>query len=553
MKKQLKYSLVTLVSTLLMASCSNDEIENEIPQTDNKKVEIKLNNLADFQSNLKTPRNDGKTYDATVWQDIATDSIGLAKTLVDWKQMNDTVSNLKTDWKDKGIYVASPRTVFAFGDYKKAGMPKIKPNPENGFMPYSANEADSIAYKNAGLNLKVFRPKAGVYEIDNIDELKEDINKIIDEKEPAVISVTGVLNLGNQDTGALEAVLDKIISNPNIVLEGKIEIAAATDSVAVNSDLLIDKLNKVGGKIVANGSNAFFVKELGDVNAIRNIIQAPAKIRTDVSENFANTDIAIPNRIVYRNVETKTRSGTDFCAGIKSLPKRDANWKNKQYLLDTGNSEIEIRDETVLSRISQPAVRGTEQYPSPDIYMDQDPLYKDIFLDNTRVYSDSVDLAIHQRVRATAGRTKIRTVETSSNHSRKINHYSESVNMVTMSPDGKQKIQCILLNIGEARLPLNNPILAEHADLVVFPYEVDAMSYCFVVPANVSLKETEDLQEQTENDRAVMKLIEGNGVIAISNRVLNSAGVGMLPERKSFFWITQDEYMSYVAAGKRAR
>jgi hypothetical protein len=538
-----------------MASCSHDEIETPEPQLGNKKVEIKLNTLEDFQSNLHTPRNDGQTYDATVWSDVATDSIGLAKTLVDWKQMNDTVANLKTDWKDKGIYVSKLKTVFAFGDYEKAGMPKIKANPENGFMPYSANESDSIAFKKTGLNLKVYRPTAGVYEIYDINDLKENLDKIVEEQEPAVVSVGGTLNLGNQDIQVLETLLDKIISSPNIVLEGKIEVAATTDSVAVNSDF-IEKMNAVGGKIVANGSNALFVKEVKDIETLRNVVQEPAKVRTDISENFANVDIAIPNKIVYRDSGVKSHSDAaqvDFCAGIHSLPRRDANWKTKQYFLDTGNSEIEVRDETVLARISQPAVRGTAEYPSPDIYADKDPIYTNIFLDNTKVYSDSVSLAIHQRVRATAGRTKMRTTQTSSNNSWKIIHHNEEENMVTMSPDGKARIQCILLNISDARLPLTNPILAEHADLLVFPYEIDAMSYCFVVPSNVTLKETEDQQEQTENDRTVMKLIESNGLITISNRVLNSGGVGMLPERKSFFWITQKEYAAYVAAGKRAR
>jgi hypothetical protein len=141
----------------------------------------------------------------------------------------------------------------------------------------------------------------------------------------------------------------------------------------------------------------------------------------------------------------------------------------------------------------------------------------------------------------------------SSDFTYNITHYYENANLVTKSPDGTERIQVILMHINGNNLPLNNPVLAEHADLHVFPYTIDAMKYCFVVPANVALDAGDEFVVQFENDRKVMKLIEGDGVITISNRKVNSAGAGILPQRKSFFWITSEEYAQYVAQGKRAR
>lgn len=101
MKKTFKYSLLTLASTLIMAACSKDDIEQPTPEDTN----INLKTLADFKANMNTVNDDKKTYKAFVTQDIAADSIGLATTLTDWKKMNDSKNNLTTNWGSKGIYV----------------------------------------------------------------------------------------------------------------------------------------------------------------------------------------------------------------------------------------------------------------------------------------------------------------------------------------------------------------------------------------------------------------------------------------------------------------
>lgn len=543
--------MLTLASTLIMAACSKDDIEQPTPEDTN----INLKTLADFKANMNTVNDDKKTYKAFVSQDIATDSLGLATTLTDWKKMNDSKNNLTTNWGNKGIYVEKNKMVYALADYIAAGKPAIKPNPDNGLMPYAHSESDSIAYDKMGIKLKVRRTEKGVIEIEDATMLQEALEKIENTSAPIILDVTGELNIGNDDTEILEKILDKIISDPDVTKQGDIAVSANSDSVAVSSDF-INKIKTVDGKIVANGSNALFLKDIGDVETLRSVIQASAKIRTEVSENFANTDVAIPNRIVYRNVGTKSRSAdatVDFSAGIKSLPVRDKTWKTNKYILDTGESEIVVKDETVLGRISQPSVRGTAQYPNPDIYTEQDPVYTSIFLDNTKVYSDSTNLAINQRVRGSKGRARVRTTATSSANSWALEHYSEEKNLVTMSPDGSALKECILLTVSDYRLSLNYPVLAEHADMQVFPYSIDAMNYCFVAPASDCPAPSDVPEVQIENDRKVLKMIEGYGIISIQNRVVNEGGVGKLPQRKSFFWISPAEYADYVARGKQAR
>jgi hypothetical protein len=515
--------------------------------------------LSDFASNLTTPRRDNKTYDAFVLQDIAADSVGLAKTLTAWKSMNDTVPNLKTDWKDKGIYVPKKKEVYAFGDYVAAGRPKIVANPENGAFPYAANAADSTEYSKLGLTFEVRREKAS-----NDAETVEDLAALVDAAqaatEPVVINVIEVLEVGNGNAGKLEAALAQIIANPNISVQGKIEIAPTSDSVAV-TNALVENLVATAGHIVASGVNALFIKDVGDAKTLRSVLAEGAKVRTDVSVNFANTDMAVPNEIIYDadahylgGISTKLGVAVPtFAQGVRGLPRRDG-WRNKNYRLRTESGiDLYNNEEEILARISQPSVRGTVDYPNPDIWCDADPVYRTIFLDKTKVYSDSVGLAIHQRVKGSRGQTKIRTAKMSSDFTYDIAHYYEEANLVTKSPGGMERIQVILMHINDNNLPLNNPILAEYADLHVFPYAIDAMKYCFVVPDTVVLEEGDGFEVLFGNDRKVMKLIEGDGVITISNRIVNNAGAGILGQRKSFFWITSEEYAEYVAQGKWAR
>ncbi|MDR1337547.1 MAG: hypothetical protein LBJ73_00785 [Rickettsiales bacterium] len=554
-----------LTALMFMAACDGTEPIEPVnptpepgPEPKTEKVQINLNALSDFESNLKTPRRDGKTYDAFVLQDIAADSVGLAKTLADWKSMNDTVPNLKTDWKGKGIYVPKKKTVYAFGDYVAAGMPKIIANPENGVMPSAASAADSTEYSKLGLTLEVRREKAS-NDAETVEDLANLVNAAQVATEPVVINVTDVLEVGNGNAGKLEAALAQIVASPNISVGGKIEIAPTSDSVAV-TNAFIGNLAATNGRIVGGGANALFINDVKDSETLRTVLADGARVRTDVSVNFANTDIAIPNQIIYNanaqlmGAATKSAAvAPTFAQGVRGLPSRNG-WRNKNYRLRTESSiDLYNNEEEILSRISQPSVRGTVDYPNPDIWCDNDPVYRNIFLDKTRVYSDSVGLAINQRVKGSHGQTKIRTVSMSSAMSYDIAHYYEDANMVTKSPGGIERLQVILLHINSARLPLNNPVLAEHADLHVFPYTIDAMKYCFVVPDNVVLEKGDGFEVMFENDRKVMKLIEGAGVITISNRKVNDAGAGILGQRKSFFWITSEEYAQYVADGKRAR
>lgn len=558
MKKTFKYSLLTLASTLIMAGCSKDDNEEQLLPTD-----IKLSSLNDFKSNMNKAKDDSRTYKAFVSQDIGTDSLGLAQTLTEWKQMDDARSNLTTNWNGKGIYADQAGTAFTMADYKSAGTPKITANPVSGIMPFAASVQDSIDFKKMGVTLKVRRADK-VVAAATVDDLEDIIDGLEDEGKPVTVTIEGTINVDNTDSGSLEAVLDKIISNPNISIDGDIKIAASTDSVAVNTGF-IEKLQAAGGKITSNGENAMFVDKIENPEKIRAVLDNGVRVRTSVSENFANTDIAIPNKIVYRTSKLKTRSGAndevDFSTGIKALPTRGTTWKSQNYLLDTGDSELEIRDETALGRISQPAVRGTKEFPNPDIYTEENPKYGTIFLDNTQMWSDSTNVAIAQRVRGAGGKTKVRFSDAfyfaNTNAHGKISHSHSAENLITYKiPGGQDQENLILLHINANNIPYGYPIFAEHDDLEVGPYMLDATKYCFVLPAGFELQEYDgqDPFIEIENDRKVLDYItQKTSYIGFTNRFLNDAQVGTLPERKSIFWITAEEYAKYIAQGKRAR
>lgn len=552
MKKTFKYSLLSLASTLIMASCGKDDIE---PTPGNEDIKINITSLNDFKTGMSQINDDSKTYKAFVLQDLATDSLGLAETLAEWKKFDEGKANLQTDWGTNGIFADKERTVYAMEDYIAAGKPKIKANPTSGLMPYAASVQDSLDYKKLGVELKI-RRDGKVITVESVNGFKEIIEQLASENKPVSIDVDGTLNVNNTDSKVLETVLDQIISNPNISTQGNIEVAASTDSVAVTSGF-IQKLQAVNGKIKDNGANAMFIEKIENPEVLRTVLENGAKVRTGVSENFANTDIAVPNKIVYRTPALKTRSGAtnevDFSTGIKALPARGATWKSQNYLLDTGDSEIEIRDETALARISQPAVRGTKEFPNPDIYTEENPKYGTIYLDETKMWSDSTNIAIAQRVRGAGGRTKIRTKSLSSNDKYSIRHFHEPKNIINMSPDGTTKVETILLNINDNNLPLNYPIYAEHADLQVTTYSIDVQKYCFVVPESLGIVSSDIESVQIENDRKVIKLIEGNGIISVTNRMVNEGGIGILPQRKSLFWLTPAEYAYYASQGKEPR
>lgn len=552
---------------MIAASCSKDDpVPTPEPPAPGKTVEIKINALADFQSGLTATYEDDTKYSAIVQSDLSVDSVGLARTLVDWKKLDDAKANLATDWKGKGIYVPKKKIIYPFDIYVQAGKPKVVANPGNGAMPYAANGADSTEYSKQGLKLKVFRV-SGDNEAQDVNELVDLVDAAANSNEPVIINITDVLETGNGDAKELEKALEEIVNNSNITVNGKIEVAPTSDSVAVTNNF-INNLNTANGRIISNGTNALFIKNIGDMEKLREVLGDNAFVRTDESDNFKNVDVAVPNKIIWNedapaNSGAGVKAGNDresFAQGVHRLPKR-TGWKNGRYLGKTVTGiSFYVNEEDVFARISQPSVRGTRDYPNPDIWFDTDPVYTQMNLDRSGVYSDSLGYAIHQRVKGSRGQTKMYTDHRSSDDRWMLEYYYTAENIVQMTPLGGSAMDVVLIHIDDKNFPREYPISDKRDGSWMHAYGIDARKYCFVVSASASAglapQDSPYPSDGWRNNHKVMDLVNGEigtGRVSIDNQFLDSSNFGSLKNMHSFFWITWDEYLEFVAAGKRAR
>ncbi|MDL2295227.1 hypothetical protein LJC18_00190 [Lachnospiraceae bacterium OttesenSCG-928-E19] len=560
-------------SSVVNTSCvEHDEGGNEQPVN----VTFDINTLEDFELARGQVRSDKRQYTAIVRQDLAIDSMGMAKPLAEWNRLDESRDNVTTHWNDHGVYAKVKRTKLTAADYTNAGAPQIKENPKNGAYPYAATAQDSLEFKrDFDVDMKVYNQQTM-----SVETFGNVLNSLLGNTGPngeIIIDIPEIIDVNNENAAVLEVLMDAINSNPNIEVE-MMEFAAATDSVGVNGSL-IPKMETANAKITKNGAGAFFLGEVNDAEKLRSVLVGNAKVRTHESVNFANTDVAIPNKVIYTSNPTRSGAGTtDFSEGVKSLPTRDPSWKTSTYSMEGENGAPlvidNVRDETVLGRIAQPSVNGTKEYPNPDIHLKDDPFYGKIFLDQTQTWSDSTGFAIKQRVNGSLQAAAKLGMNTRSNNATKL-VFSETYyqsqrendlhgkvslsyteqNRVEVKDAAGNTSKVTLVDATKGGLPYGNPIFDEYGEYETVPYKLDAREYCFVLPAGFPLKEDNgDPHVQIENDRMVLGYISnGTTHIDFKKRYVNNSGVGTLPGRKSVYWITAEEYAEYVRQGKASR